>query len=365
MIKICDCGIEEFQKQIQNKKMVIWGAGKATEMSLQTICCDADIIAIADNNQSLWQQEYIFENKHYPIIGIPHLCELLKEYNKEQVIIFIASVAYAGEILQQLNQVSQLDGINCYVRALLLNWYEKQEFSFPIGTLQIPKKIHYCWFGGKEIPDHLKRCMETWKKFCPDYEIIRWDESNYDYTKNQYMKEAYECGKWGFVPDYARLDIIYQEGGIYLDTDVELVASLDPLLHSNMFCGFGMNYTVNFGNGFGAIAHHPMMLELRDVYDKYRFIRPDGTLEMISCPYYQHPILQKKGFLLTRNQFQQIDDCVLYPSEVLSPYGLYGLQKHITDKTIAIHHGDGSWCNENMNWNKALLLDIVSNIDDK
>lgn len=87
----------------------------------------------------------------------------------------------------------------------------------------IPKIIHYCWFGGAEIPEHDKKCIESWKKYCPDYQIIRWDESNYDYKKNPYMKEAYEAKKWGFVPDFARLDIVYEHGGIYLDTDVEII----------------------------------------------------------------------------------------------------------------------------------------------
>lgn len=90
-------------------------------------------------------------------------------------------------------------------------------------TPLIPKVIHYCWFSEKEIPEKYQKCIESWEKCCPDYEIKRWDESNYDISKNPYMKEAYEHQKWGFVPDYARLDILYHYGGIYIDTDVELV----------------------------------------------------------------------------------------------------------------------------------------------
>ena len=92
----------------------------------------------------------------------------------------------------------------------------------------IPKIIHYCWIGGTPLPEIAKKCIESWKKCCPDYEIREWNESNYDFTQNVYMKEAYEVKKWGFVPDYARLDIIYRYGGFYLDTDVELLKSLDP-----------------------------------------------------------------------------------------------------------------------------------------
>ena len=94
---------------------------------------------------------------------------------------------------------------------------------------RIPKIIHYCWIGTKEKPESVQYCIESWKKFCPDYEIIEWNESNY-FTKNEYMKEAYEAKKWGFVPDYARLDIIYNYGGIYPDTDVEIIKSFDEYL---------------------------------------------------------------------------------------------------------------------------------------
>ena len=104
----------------------------------------------------------------------------------------------------------------------------------------IPKKIHYCWFGGNPLPELAIRCIESWKKYCPDYEIIRWDESNYDVTKNKYMYQAYENKRWGFVPDYARLDIIYNYGGIYLDTDVELLNSLDDLLDQKCFLGIAL-----------------------------------------------------------------------------------------------------------------------------
>ena len=93
----------------------------------------------------------------------------------------------------------------------------------------IPKKIHYCWFGENPMPDKDLENIESWKKFCPDYEIIRWDESNYDVNKIPYIKEAYECKKYAFVSDYARLDIIYHEGGIYLDTDVEIIKNIDFL----------------------------------------------------------------------------------------------------------------------------------------
>ena len=101
----------------------------------------------------------------------------------------------------------------------------------------IPKKIHYCWFGGNPLPEDVKRYIESWKKYCPDYDLIRWDESNYDVHKNAYVELAYQNKKWAFLTDYARLDIIYEHGGIYLDADVELIHSLDDLLQNSCYMG--------------------------------------------------------------------------------------------------------------------------------
>ena len=122
--------------------------------------------------------------------------------------------------------------------------------------MTIPKIIHYCWVGGSPKPQSVLYCIESWKRNCPDYEIREWNETNYDFTKNKYMQQAYEAQKWGFVPDYARLDIIYEYGGIYLDTDVEMVRNFDELLSRSSFFGFEDtgegSFFVACGLGFGA-----------------------------------------------------------------------------------------------------------------
>lgn len=116
----------------------------------------------------------------------------------------------------------------------------------------IPKKIHYCWFGRNPLPELAVRCIESWKKYCPDYEIIEWNEDNYDINKISYVKEAYQARKWAFVTDYVRLDVVNQYGGIYLDTDVELLKSLDPLLKYKSFFGMEEGKFIATGLGFGA-----------------------------------------------------------------------------------------------------------------
>lgn len=123
----------------------------------------------------------------------------------------------------------------------------------------IPKVIHYVWFGKNPKTKSIKKCIASWRKYCPDYRIIEWNETNYNIRKNRYMYEAYKAKKWAFASDYARYDIIYQFGGIYLDTDVELVASMDPLLHNKMFMCFLEDKRLNSGLGFGSIPHNPII----------------------------------------------------------------------------------------------------------
>ncbi|MBP5406291.1 glycosyl transferase [bacterium] len=215
---------------------------------------------------------------------------------------------------------------------------------------KIPKKIHYCWIGGKPIPEHNKKIMESWKKFCPDYEIIEWNESNYDFTKNRYMKEAFENKQWAFAPDYARLDIIYEHGGIYLDTDVELVKPLDDLLNLKGFMGIEHGHTSTDKNacapglGFGAIPKLPIIKELRDYYEQLSFVNEDGTLNKLAGPAYQTRYLLQKGLVLD-NSFQEIDGLTIFPAEYFAPKEYFSGKINLTENTYSIHHFDASWVN--------------------
>ena len=213
----------------------------------------------------------------------------------------------------------------------------------------IPKKIHYCWVGGAPKPESVLVCINSWKKYCPDYEIIEWNETNYDFTKNKYMQQAYENKKWGFVPDYARLDIIYEHGGIYLDTDVELIKSFDDMLQYPAFMGFEETgtgeYFVNCGHGFGAEPHHEIIKSARDLYDKLSFIKEDGTLNMLASPFYTTQSLKKFG-LVQKNKQQELPNMIVFPSEVLCPKNFMTGKVNITKKSVSIHHFTASWLDD-------------------
>lgn len=212
------------------------------------------------------------------------------------------------------------------------------------GRQLIPKTIHYCWFSGNPIPDTLKRCMETWEKFCPDYEIVRWDESNYDISWSPYMVQAYEHKKWGFVPDVARLDILYRHGGIYLDTDVELIRSLDELLYQPAFCGVEKWGMVNFGGLSGAEKGNPAVKEILDYRKKIQFSDLAGNMNLMTCGYYESKPLMPYGFRPDNSVQQPWNGRItVYSSDYFHPFDYMSGETDITENTFSIHHFSGTW----------------------
>lgn len=206
----------------------------------------------------------------------------------------------------------------------------------------IPKVIHYCWFGGKPLPEEYKKNIETWKKFMPDYKIIKWDETNYDYNKIKFTKEAYESKKWAFVTDYARLDIIYNYGGIYLDTDVEVIKKFDDLLNNKAFMGIESGNYINTGLGFGAIAKHKGIKANMKEYEKMSFYDDEGLEKMINCPMITTNLLKKNGAKLDGNIENVMDICI-YPMEFFCPLDYYTGKMKITSNTYSIHKYSMSW----------------------
>lgn len=207
----------------------------------------------------------------------------------------------------------------------------------------IPKIIHYCWFGGKEIPNSAIKCIESWKKFCPDYEIIQWNESNFNIDKYTYTKEAYENKKWAFVSDVARLDILYNHGGIYLDTDVELIKSLDSLIESKGFMGFEDKKQVASGLGIGAEKGSPIIELMLNDYNDCHFVKDIGEFDLTPCPIRNTRCLVKKG-LVPDGSYQEIEGFKFLPREILAPKEATSERlKYLTDETISIHHYDASW----------------------
>ena len=210
--------------------------------------------------------------------------------------------------------------------------------------MSIPKVIHYCWFGKGKMPKLAKKCIKSWKKYCPDYEFVLHTEDNFDLTQNRYMREAYEAGKWAFVSDYARLKIIYDNGGIYLDTDVELIKPIDDFVKLGGFMGFDEKGIVATGLGFGAEKGNKIVSEFLKDYDDIPFILPDGSFDLTPCPDRNTEALKRLGMDI-ENKNQTFMDVTFLPDEYLCPMDYYTGKKKITDKTYSIHHYSASWTN--------------------
>lgn len=212
--------------------------------------------------------------------------------------------------------------------------------------MSIPKKIHYCWFGGNPLPKSAVKCINSWKKYCPEYEIIEWNESNFDVNCNTYCSEMVRRKKWAFLTDYVRLKIVYEQGGIYLDTDVQVIRSLDTLVQKGPYMGFENTGRVATGLGFAAEAGNPLIKENMEYYEN---LREFDNLK--SCPFITTEVLQRHGLTEDTTKIQVIDGLTVYPEEYLCPKNeRTGLTK-VTKNTVSIHQFDASWFEES--WKKG------------
>jgi hypothetical protein len=343
MVKLKNYDWGQFSEKIKEKRLYCFGCGNMAlwlsyEVSGYQI---ADSIeAFIDNDKRKVGSFVKLDGRKIPIIAFE---EFVMRCGSNTILLI--TNMYYREILQQLDREERLNNLECCIEVFLDEKYQSQEHIRTSQEQQlIPPIIHYCWFGKSEIPREYKAYMETWKQYCPDYEIIRWDEENYDYKKNTYIAQAYREKKWAFVSDYARLDVVYQMGGIYLDIDVEILRSLDELRKNKMFCGFEQGNYINTGLGFGAQKGHPHLKGMLQDYENIDFIKADGSLNLKACTEYQTAYLKKIG--LQRNgRYQTLDDgsVTVYPRTVFAPIDFYGIHKNITEQTYTVHHYAATW----------------------
>lgn len=207
----------------------------------------------------------------------------------------------------------------------------------------IPKIIHYCWFGRGGYPESVIKCIESWKKYCPDYEIIEWNEDNFDVNYNDFTKEAYEAKRYAFVSDVARLYALTQYGGVYVDTDVEIIRPLDD----NILCYKGVTCFQSEANVVAtafmtAEKGLPIYLEFLSQYDGLHFLNSDGSCNWVTNNNLMTAKCLEYG-LIQNNRRQEIKDLVIFPREYFSPKNPITKDLNITNCTYVIHHFDGSW----------------------
>jgi mannosyltransferase OCH1-like enzyme len=206
----------------------------------------------------------------------------------------------------------------------------------------IPKKIHYCWFGSKQLPELTKKCINSWEKYCPDFEIICWDKSNFDLDICPFVREAYDAKMYAFVADYARFYILYNEGGIYMDTDEEVIKPLDSFLSEKAFLGFENETRIQAGI-IGSEKYAQWILEDLKHYVNRHFLKEDGNYDTVPIGAIITKNLLKYGFVPNNKKQTLSCEVTLYPTEYFCPMDHKTGIFTITKKTYAIHHYTASW----------------------
>ena len=359
------CNMKKFDEIIEKKTIACYGIGKEFDIIIKNYC------------------NYKWVNKiRYLIDGDSNLQGLEKKIGKENLvigsikalrntdlknIIIIPTCSSFCEVIEFLNGIEWLNDVDCFVFHCMFNLSEGKLENIRQSTIPlIPATIHYCWFGRKTLPDVYKENINTWRKYCPDYNIIEWNENNCNIKETAFTTEAYERGKFGFVPDYFRLKIIYEYGGIYLDTDVRLIKSLDDLRYNKSFCGIEFPGRVALGLGFGSVKRNSIFQKMMEYYQHTHFIFPDGKENIIPSPVIQSEMLEKIG-LENGVHLRSVKELTVCPVDVLSPKNPYTGEICITENTYALHNFDGTWLSNKENDIKCKHLneakDLLSQIE--
>ena len=219
----------------------------------------------------------------------------------------------------------------------------------------IPKIIHYCWFGRGKMPELAQKCIESWHKHMPDYEYKLWNEDNFDVNSVPYVKEAYEARKFAFVTDYVRLYALYTEGGIYMDTDVEVLKSYDDLLQLKAFTGYeGSKFMPPVTGTMASEANGEWVKEQLDSYSDDHFLNPDGTLNLTTNTQRISSIMRKNGFVQD-GKYHVYKDLHVFPTDYFCPKQTTG-EFLLTENTFCDHHFMGTWNDKSTNGKKRVTL---------
>ena len=216
----------------------------------------------------------------------------------------------------------------------------------------IPKKIHYCWFGRNTLPESALKCIASWRKFFPDYEIIEWNEDNFDVNMIPYTAQAYKAKKYAFVSDYARFKILYEQGGLYFDTDVEVIKSMIDIVERGPFMGFEINPgtdrkygAVNPGVGIGAVKGLDLYKSILDYYAQLSFLRPDGSYNTTDAVVNITTRELVKSQLKNISGIQEVSGITIYPADYFNPFNDVTGRLNKTPNTRTIHWFTNTWMN--------------------
>lgn len=332
---------------LKDKRIFCFGCGiqgRRTAYYLKDWGLADNTIAYIDNNSDKVGGKIEFLGCEYLIYSLREAVDYVVENKIFESVVFLVTALHFSQIYQQIDK--EYPDINFMCMSMDEIASEQFKVSDYNGVIKqysnpvIPKIIHYAWFGD-DMPEQIKRNIDGWHKMCPDYEIKEWNENNYDISKNRYMQEAFEKKKWAFVTDYLRLDVIYNYGGLYLDTDIEVVRKLDDLLFQDGFACCDASLTVNTGSGFGGKPHNMMVKLMRDYYEGVHFVSNNGTIDDTSCNTHQLVVLSQFGYKIN-DLFQCINGMNIYPM-IFQGANCHRREYAIKENTYWIHYGNMSW----------------------
>lgn len=347
MLVIRNGDIEELL--YKSKKIIVYGAGSNLKNLLNfghSQKLEKFIYRIIDKGKA--GQNYGYYNFRW---SIESLEQVGGSVHASDCILIITNEKYA-EIITWLNHVEAFDGMECYLWYGLMRLHTGKlcRRTLPMSTsanYSIPKIIHYCWFGRGHLGEMEHKCIESWRRTNPEFEIKEWNEDNYDINASQYMKEAYGAKKYGFVSDYARYDILSKHGGFYFDLDVELLGSIGQLTKNRGVISFESLNLINSGSIMAAEAQDPFVEELKEAYHPRRFVNRDGGYDETPCSVIETEFFETKGAQIN-DTYQKVDGFLILPHEVFAPVNQYSGAFELTQNTIGIHHFACSWFTEEM-----------------
>lgn len=347
----------------RNSKIVIFGMGvvgcTVTPEILRQYNLDDRIECCIDNDKIRWNTKIRMCNRDITILNP----EVLNSMEGDITVLITISRYYS--VYEQLRAMEGTARCSCYIiPAMCIENFHNEGGKGVIRTTEypmIPKVIHYMWLGGNPMPDKLIQCIESWKEYCPDYEIIRWDESNYDVHKNQFVSQSYDNKRYGFVPDYARLELLYEYGGIYLDTDVELKKNIDELLYQEAFCSVEKWQVLNFGGCSGAIKGHKSLEPFLENWGNRSIVRHDGSLDSISSGLIDTTVALEMGYLINGTN-QTVNGMNIYTYDYFHPYDYMSGMLEMTSDTFSVHQFNGGWLDEKAKNDNMRVLEQYKNL---
>lgn len=342
----------DFIADVKNneRKIVCYGTGLvlfSAEDMFSESGIDRNISLFIDGNQKKHEMRMLFSGRTIIIKGVDTLLTM----DLSNTLLILTLETYE-EVIDDLNQFRELDEFRCYIFSTInrsyIKYIAKNDFfcvhgyKERCGSERIPKVLHYCWFGDANPSDFMRKCIASWRDKCPDFEIILWNEDNFDVKCNNYVWQAYQSCKYAFVSDFARLDILYKHGGIYLDTDVKMLKSVETLLYHDAFISYN-EWAVPNSAIIGSVPGNWLIKEMRDSRSEVCFINNDGSYNLIINSFYESAALSKYGF---RKNFtyQIIEGMAIYPPCFFVQIGKYGIPNaEIDERTFAVHYAGGSW----------------------